>query len=215
MASSWRWKIAQFAERNWWKNYLRNQNVANYLEWKKEYWHTQIAKLHLDIQAQHVLLDAGCGPAGVFIIYPNNNLTACDPLLDAYDADLPHFKKANYPNVTFVNSGLEDFKSNQLYDYIFCMNAINHVQNLPLAYDVLVANLKPNGTLIISIDAHNYSLFRKIFALLPGDVLHPHQYNLQEYKAFLSSRNCTIEQAHLIKKEFLFNHYVLVATKKG
>jgi 2-polyprenyl-3-methyl-5-hydroxy-6-metoxy-1,4-benzoquinol methylase len=208
-----RWKIAQFAERKWWQFYLKNKNVSNYLVWKKNYWQSLVSKLNLHIGELDSILDAGCGPAGMFMHFQKNTCVAFDPLINTYEKDLEHFKKSMYSNVQFEEAGLENFKSKQTFDFVFCMNAINHVQHIDLAYNNLVASVKKGGTLVISIDAHNFSFFRKLFALLPGDILHPHQYNLIEYEHFLTSRGLQLKETILLKKEFFFNHYVQVCEK--
>jgi 2-polyprenyl-3-methyl-5-hydroxy-6-metoxy-1,4-benzoquinol methylase len=215
MATNFRWKIAQSAERKWWKNYLKNKNVEEYLAWKKNYWQTIVAHCqpYVSIDNTDKILDAGCGPAGIFILFDNNTVTAFDPLLDTYEKDLPHFKKSFYTNVQFVNAGIENFTSTQQYDYIFCLNAINHVQDIEKGYDVLCNYLKPNGILIVSIDAHNYNLFKTIFKHLPGDVLHPHQYNLAEYNQFIIKRGLQLLSTKNIKQEFFFDHYLQIAQK--
>jgi 2-polyprenyl-3-methyl-5-hydroxy-6-metoxy-1,4-benzoquinol methylase len=211
--SALRWKIAQSAEKKWWKNYLKNKNVDEYLAWKKNYWQTILdaCQPFVHIQPTDTLLDAGCGPAGIFIYFDNNKVTAFDPLLDSYEADLPHFKQAFYPNTTFVNTGIEKFTSLAKYDFIFCLNAINHVQDIELGYDVLCKYLNPNGKLIISIDAHNHNFFKHVFKALPGDILHPHQYDLEEYETFLTKRGLRLLSSRLLKHEFFFDHYLMVA----
>jgi 2-polyprenyl-3-methyl-5-hydroxy-6-metoxy-1,4-benzoquinol methylase len=215
MASILRWKIAQSAERKWWKNYLKSKDVAQYLNWKKNYWTDFLIQCGNDflLPSNATILDAGCGPAGIFMVFPHQQVTACDPLIDHYQADLAHFSKDNYSNVHFVNSSIENFTSDQLFDTIFCLNAINHVQDINKGYDVLCQLLKPNGTIVVSIDAHNFPILKKIFKALPGDVLHPHQYDLQEYESFLTNRGLTITMSKRIKKEFIFDHYIIVAHK--
>jgi 2-polyprenyl-3-methyl-5-hydroxy-6-metoxy-1,4-benzoquinol methylase len=215
MASNFRWQIAQQAERKWWKNYLKNKNVAEYIAWKKNYWQTIIehCQPHINIQPTDTILDAGCGPAGIFIVFNDNAVTAFDSLLDTYEKDLPHFKKSNYPQVQFVNAGIENFSSTTQYDTIFCLNAINHVQDINKGYDVLCQYLKPGGTMVVSIDAHNYNIFKTIFKLLPGDVLHPHQYNLAEYNKFITTRGLQLLNTKNIKHEFFFDHYIQIAKK--
>jgi 2-polyprenyl-6-hydroxyphenyl methylase/3-demethylubiquinone-9 3-methyltransferase len=78
----------------------------------------------------------------------------------------------------------------------------------------LIELAKPNAFVIVTIDAHNYSFFKKIFRLLPGDILHPHQYDLNEYEKFLTSRNCDLIKSIHLKQEFFFDHYMLIAQKK-
>lgn len=214
---TFRWKIAQAAEIRWWQRYLKNKPTRDYAIWKTDYWQKLLAEMglsSLNTEGGHfTILDAGCGPAGIFMIFKNQKVDALDPLLDEYEATLPHFKKKHYPNVSFYSQPLEDFKKQNAYDAVFCLNAINHVADLSRCFDILVAAAKKGGKLIVSIDAHNFQLLKHIFQALPGDILHPHQYDLAEYKAMLTERGCTIDNVILKKHEFIFNYYVLVATK--
>ena len=87
------------------------------------------------------------------------------------------------------------------------------MSDLSKAFEQLCKSAKAGGTIVVSIDAHNYSFLKHIFRLQPADILHPHQFDLKEYQEMLTSLNCAILQTVVIKKEFLFNHYVLVARK--
>ncbi|RZK49736.1 MAG: class I SAM-dependent methyltransferase [Pedobacter sp.] len=211
----WRWRIAQYFESRWWKNYLKSKDPLTYLNWKRNYWRDLLEKLSPAVnamQAEHIL-DAGCGPAGIFMLFPEAQVTALDPLIETYEADLEHFKKAMYPQVRFVGLPLEELYIETQFDLIFCMNAINHVQDIKASIKVLYDHLKPKGQLVMSIDAHNFKLMKHIFQLQPADILHPHQYDLAEYKAMLTDLGMEVVQVHNQKREFLFNHYVLVANK--
>lgn len=207
--TSARWRIAQRFELLWWKNYLRGKNKEEYLAWKKNYWQN-ILRIAGTLTGK-TICDLGCGPAGVFIALPENKVTAVDPLIDAYENQTPFFSKCDYPNVTFVKSTLEKFETNQKFDIVFCMNCINHVHDIEKGFEKLKEVCAGNGSLVLSIDAHNFSFFKHLFRLVPGDILHPHQYSLEEYKTFLEKQGFKISKAELLKKEFLFGHYLLVA----
>ncbi len=208
-----RWKIAQAAEIRWWQNYLKKKTKGEYLAWKKDYWTKFLADTGIEIGKDDTILDSGCGPAGIFIIFDENKVDALDPLLEQYEEKLEHFNSSDYPNVNFINAPFEKFEMKQPYDKVFCLNAINHVSDLELCFDVLAASVRRGGTLICSIDAHNYSFFKHIFRALPGDILHPHQYDLEEYQKMLTDRGFTIEKSILADKQFFFDYYVLVAKK--
>ncbi len=205
--------MAQQAEIRWWQGYLRERPVAEYLTWKRTYWKEFLQRCQLSLPAEARILDAGCGPAGIFIIFPQAEVEACDPLLDQYAAKLDHFDPANYPNVSFQQLALEDLLLTKPCDYVFCLNAINHVSNLEQSLDRLVATVKPGGKLIMSIDAHNFSVLKWLFRTIPGDILHPHQYDLAEYEQMLTQRGLRIERSLLYKKELIFNYHVLIASK--
>jgi 2-polyprenyl-6-hydroxyphenyl methylase/3-demethylubiquinone-9 3-methyltransferase len=127
---------------------------------------------------------------------------------------LPFFKKSDYPNCTFVKSGIENFTTQNLFDVVFCMNAINHVYDIEKSFEVMDKCCRKNGIVVMSIDAHNFSFFKHLFRLVPGDALHPHQYDLKEYASFLTEWKFCIEQTILIKKNFFFDHFVLIAVKQ-
>ena len=209
-----RWRIAQFFENYWWKNYLKNKSPQNYLTWKKEYWQRFLKEINIHNNTiKTPLIDVGCGPAGIFCIFENEAVTALDPLLNDYDK-LPIFDRESYTNVKFETVSFENFTPNIKYKTIFCLNAINHFIDIDKSFDKLHQICEDKGQLILSIDAHNFQLFRKLFAFLPLDILHPHQYNLEEYIDFLTSKGFDIVSKTIIKKEFFFNYWVIVANKK-
>lgn len=211
--SNLRWKIAQWAERRWWRRYLKNKSVEDYLLWKKEYWQDFLKKIQLNEKeiGSQTIIDLGCGPAGIFVLFKSS--TAVDPLLDKYNEDLAHFSKKKYPDNTFITSTIEDFNPEQKYDTVFCINAINHVHDIQQGLSKLNDCAHENSTLVISIDAHNHNFLKRIFQLLPGDILHPHQYNLEEYKKKIEDSGWTISKTIEMDTAFIFNYYVLVATK--
>jgi 2-polyprenyl-3-methyl-5-hydroxy-6-metoxy-1,4-benzoquinol methylase len=209
------WKIAQMIEIRWWQNYLDGKTKEEYLVWKRDYWTTFLEKTGVFIKENSKILDLGCGPAGIFIIFEKNKVIALDPLLEEYEKKLPHFKKSDYPNVEFLTQPLEDFSPEKqgTADVVFCINAINHVKDLSHSFDILVDSVSPNGDLVVSIDVHNYSFFKYLFRYFGFDALHPHQYDLGEYEQMLTSRNCKIINKICYKKEFFFDYYVLVLKK--
>ncbi len=212
MKENLRWKLAQYFEKRWWKNYLRNKTVDDYKLWKKNYWNDLLNRVGETglLQPGKKVLDAGCGPAGIFIVLEKQSVTAVDPLLNEYEKQLQHFGKSDYPNVEFVNSPLENFRREKYFDVIFCMNAVNHVQDYDLSMNNLIESLMPHGIFVFTIDAHNFSFFKYLFRAVPGDILHPHQYDLNEYKLQLITRGINILKVIELKKEFFFNHYLIV-----
>lgn len=215
MIKTLRWRTAQFFEALWWKNYLVKKDVAAYLSYKVNYWNKILATIATEvaIKPHDRILDAGCGPAGIFIALSDYKVSAFDPLLDTYAKELPHFKFEMYPYVKFKTDTLESFESEEQFDVVFCMNAINHVSELDKAFLTLYKHTKQGGRIVVSIDAHNHKFYKHLFRLQPADILHPHQYDLPEYSEMLRSLGCEISQTALVKKEYLFNHYILVAKK--
>jgi len=210
-----RWKTAQALEWRWWNAYFKNKEKESYYIAKKAYWLKWLAEFRkwIPVDTAKSVADLGCGPAGLFTVLQNESVTAADPLLDIYQEKLSFFNKADYPNVQFVTSTLEDFEASSQFDVVYCMNAINHVKDMEQSFQKLVLVVKKGGYVVVSIDAHNHLFFRYLFRLLPVDVLHPHQYNLEEYKSFLTKNNCSLLTSMVMKREFLFDHIVLLAQK--
>lgn len=214
MKSTTKWKLAQQLEIRWWKNYLGKKNPTDYIAWKKAYWTQFLSQLSAHLpQFQHLnILDAGCGPAGINLVLEGNQVDALDPLLDKYK-ELPHFQPEATPWVHFLHQPLETLNASDKYDLIFCLNAINHVSDLPLCYTNLVKSLKPGGKIVVSTDAHNHSILKHLFRLIPGDALHPHQYDLKEYESFLAENGIQITETLTFDKGFIFNYVVTVGEK--
>jgi SAM-dependent methyltransferase len=210
---SLRWRIAQWCEWRWWRRYLAPKDKATYIAWKRTYWLDLLARIAdvLPIQPTDTIADIGCGPAGIYLALDQQPVTAVDPLLELYRDKLPFFNPLDYPHARFVSSSLECYSPSETYDVIFCMNAINHVSDIALAYDRLIACAHSGSYIVMTVDAHRYPLLKRLFRLIPGDILHPHQYDLAEYEAMLTSRGCTVLRSLWHRPENVFDHYILVA----
>lgn len=209
-----KWKLAQKLEYQWWIRYLKGKNPPEYLEKKINYWKKMLSAIEdaIIIQPNDTILDAGCGPAGIFIALNNHKVEAIDPLLDKYQ-NLPVFKPSNFGWTNFRNIPIEALDDKEKYDIVFCLNAINHVNDINICCKNLVDSLKPNGFLVMSTDAHRHPLLKKIFQLLPGDMLHPIQLDINEYAHFLEKNQMKLVKKILYKRESIFDYYILIAQK--
>ena len=212
---SWRWRLAQFLELRWWQRYLRRLDWEAYVEDKRRHWHKVLTQLEVQLAQGERILEAGCGPAGIFTILQKQQVDAIDPLLMAYENNLPDFSQDQFPHVHFQPRMLEQLEKKDAYDLVFCLNAINHVSDLPLAIQCLAQSLKPTGTMVISIDVHRHHFFKFIFRLIPGDVLHPQQDSLEDYVFLLEKQGLQIEKALTLKKGWVFDYVAIKAKKNG
>jgi 2-polyprenyl-6-hydroxyphenyl methylase/3-demethylubiquinone-9 3-methyltransferase len=203
-----RWKVAQAAEIRWWRQYLRPKPPAQYLADKGAYWKRVMAQADIRCPAGSQVLDAGCGPAGIFMVLDHCAVTAIDPLLPAY-RKLPHFEEKAYPHVQFRAQPLEALRACAEYDLIFCLNVINHVADIRLSLERLQLALRPGGRCWLSVDAHRHHWLQPIFRALPGDILHPHQYTLLQYKELLAQTGFRVERELLLKPGGIFDYYLL------
>jgi 2-polyprenyl-6-hydroxyphenyl methylase/3-demethylubiquinone-9 3-methyltransferase len=209
-----RWRIAQWLEIRWWQNYLRKQEVATYAQQKKAYWLRLLSVLGLNFTEQKRILDAGCGPAGIFMVLDNHQVDAVDPLLDQYTAQLAHFSPKSYPWVRFHTSGIENYPERAHYDVTFCLNAINHVANWEEGLDKLTVLTRSEGTLVLGIDVHRHRFLKHIFRYLPADELHPHQHDREDYHQALTSRGWQIERQLTWKRGRIFDYWLVVCQKQ-
>jgi 2-polyprenyl-3-methyl-5-hydroxy-6-metoxy-1,4-benzoquinol methylase len=207
-----KWNIAQTLELQWWKQYLQKKDVNEYLRWKRGQWDRALAIIRtaIPIEKGMKVLDAGCGPAGIFMNLTDCAVDAVDPLVDQYEKELPHFKRNMYPHVRFFNSPVEDFTTSTLYDVVISTNAINHVSDIAGSYKKLSSMVRPGGTLVITVDAHNHQFFKHLYRLIPGDMLHPHQYDVDEYIGFFTRNGFSLLLQQSMRKEFFFSHFILI-----
>ena len=133
--------------------------------------------------------------------------------MDNY-GNLEIFNRDKYPEVEFIHSSFEDYKSKTKFHNIFCINAINHFISLKQNFVKLNSLLEDDGTLILSTDAHNHKFLKWILYSLPLDILHPHQYTDKEYESFMTESGFEIISKTLNKKEFIFSYYVYTLKKK-
>ena len=204
--------MAQWLELRWWERYLKPLKKEDYYSKKKQYWQQILHQLELEPVVNQPILEAGCGPAGIFTILHNQKVDAIDPLLRKYTQRLTHFSPEEYPWVRFHATTLEDH-SCQPYPLVFCFNAINHIANWEDGMRKLVQFTAADGRLALGVDVHKYSWLRWVFRYLPGDLLHPQQHIAEEYRAVLQKHNMTIEHEFISKKGLIFDYWIVLLHK--
>lgn len=198
-----KWTIAQFFEFLYWKVWATPKNKEKYLIFVRKRWNYLLSKIktNLNLQKNDVVLDAGCGPSGIFTILEDYNVTAIDPLINKYEKHLDYFKSSKYEYVNFIKAPIEDFASKKKFKVVFCLNVINHVLDINKATSELIENTSNNGYLVITVDVHKYKIIKKIFQKIqiPFDIWHPHQYDLKEYKDIFTNK----KNVKLVEKTFI------------
>ena len=186
--------------------------MHSYLAWKKSYWSDFIQTNQCKI-GDHCL-DLGCGPAGIFTVLTNKQVTAVDPLLDEYQQSLAHFDRQMYPSTMFIKSKMECLNVDCDYDTIFCLNALNHVDNLEDAIMSMANVMHGKTQAYVSIDVHRAKYLQQVFKWIPADALHPHQLTSDQYKALFLDAGLVVKSTNLIKRGRIFD-YVLFTIKKN
>jgi SAM-dependent methyltransferase len=205
-----KWHFAQKLEIWWWKKYLDRKVPSEYLSKKQVYWHKILDLTGISPGSGVRILDAGCGPAGIFTVLGHCAVDALDPLLEQYERKLPIFKRRDYPHTRFIPQKLEDFIARDSYETVFCFNAINHVDDIQKGIDVLTKVVAPTGNLVVSVDTHRNRLLKWLFRIAPADALHPHQYDRDEYVQFFEQRGFHIVRETVLRKELIFEYRLWV-----
>ena len=209
---SLKWKIAQAVEIKWWQNHLKDKDKSSYYDQKRSYWERLLKDIGFNIPKEpSKILDAGSGPAGIFIFFDDHKVVAVDPLLDKYKSNPEQFDTTDFQHVEFITATIERIHRDQEFDIVFCLNWINHVNSIQSSLRNLFNALKPGGKLVLSTDAHKSNFLKNLFQLVPVDILHPHQYNINEYKTFVNNAGFQISTSKKVKSELIFGHWVIQA----
>lgn len=209
---SFKWRLAQFLEVRWWKNYQRKLG-GEYLEDKRNYWSKIIASSGMNLPQQKEILDVGCGPSGIYTLLEGNNVDAVDPLIEQYEENIRFFSVDKYSFVKFYPQPFEDFKADKKYDIVFCLNAINHFRDIDVSVQQLFKCLKPGGELLVGIDGHRHNFLKKLFQTIHMDLLHPVQMSLEDYKKLFKSHGFQEVKTVEYTRGNIFNYYLLKLTK--
>lgn len=212
---SWKWRLAQWLEVRWWQQYLKKKDIEQYLHWKRSYWNEFLVKVGHEFHPQMgaEVLDAGCGPAGIFMVLHHQKLTAIDPLIYHYSQHIRQFDPEWYPWVDFKNQTLEQKLPLNFFDKVYCLNVINHVHSANESMKNMHDALREGGHLVVSIDVHRYKWVRDFFRLIPLDALHPHQATAKDYIKMCEKSGLTLVKRFTFQKGVIFNYDVMIFVK--
>lgn len=98
-------------------------------------------------------LDCGCGPISVFE-FSKNKIIAIEPLLERFREIIPF---ENTKNVKYLQMSGEEIQfTDNYFDYIFCVNVIDHTPNPGKMAEELFRTLKPRGKLYFEVNFDDY-----------------------------------------------------------
>lgn len=133
-----------------------------FLHLRKWYIKSAINKEIQNIDFGFRLLDAGVGE-GQFLIplakkYSKGQFTGIDKLAGHQMFCASYAKTYHLQNVQFQTSDLEEFKSDDTFDMIFCIGVLQYIQNDLLVLENFYQHLKNGGKLLLYIPVHNRSI---------------------------------------------------------
>lgn len=206
-SKSIKWRFAQWLEIRWWQQYLQRKEKHSYYQQKAAYWQRNLTALSLNLPPQQSITEVGCGPAGIFIILSGHQVRAIDPLLEQYEQKLSHFSTADYPWVQFESVPIEE-ASGPATEWVFCFNAINHIDDWGRGLDQLDHLCTSDGTIILGSDVHKHRVLKWLFRWIPGDALHPQQHDRQDYLDAMAQRGWMIKKESILKKGIIFDYWI-------
>lgn len=208
-----RWKIAQFAELLWWRWYLWGKPAGGYLHWKRRYWSAFFRRFAMELNPAGRLLEVGSGPAGAFLILPQEHLTVVDPLAGPYRRQFAQLSGSVVCDGDLVSEPFEKWESQERFDSIYCFNAINHTADLDICVAKMAQLLRPGGRLYLSVDCHRNRFLKSLFQRIPGDILHPHQYDAGEYSQLFLRQGLILCSCRLIQRQWIFDYNLFIFEK--
>jgi len=168
----------QIKELNFWLNIRKNRwRGFTPEEWRIAHIHfKQYSLMYInrnigDLENK-VVVEVGCGPAGIIPYLKNTTAIGVDPLIDEYK------KMWNLSNdkVKYICSEIETFKTDIQADVVICWNVLDHVSDIELATKKLFDMLKPDGELWFMINLEDTSGSWKVVKG-SADSAHPYRFN--------------------------------------
>src|SRR5690606_10314161 len=126
---------------------------------------------------------------------------------------LPHFQAGKYPKTRSLSQPFAVSGFRKSFDVCLCLHVINHVGNLEFFVRKLYSTLRPGGRMLLSTDVHNFLIFKKLFQIIPGDILHPQQFSLDDYLEFFRVAGFKIEKTTFLKHSFFFDYWAIELKK--
>jgi SAM-dependent methyltransferase len=146
------------------------------------------------------------------MVLNGNDVVAVDPLLPSYEK-MGLLAPSSFENVRFEAANIEELEHMARFDVVFCINAINHVQDLNKSLHTLSQAAKPSATLVITTDCHRFHFYRLLFRLIPLDILHPHQFSELEYIAAIEKHQIRVVRKVQLKHNHFFKYMAFVCEK--
>ncbi|OGL45996.1 MAG: hypothetical protein A2W05_01170 [Candidatus Schekmanbacteria bacterium RBG_16_38_10] len=140
-------KSKQIEELNFWLNIKENPwRGFNPDEWRNAHIHfKQYSLIYINRSIEDlknkIVIEIGCGPAGIVPFLKNTTAIGVDPLIDEYKKlwDLSN------DNVKYIKSEIESFNCSISADIVICWNVLDHVSDIELAIKKINNIIKTEG----------------------------------------------------------------------
>ena len=173
-------ELKQIDELNFWKG-IKNNGIRGFSpdEWRIAHIHFKqysLMYINRDIGnlENKVVVEVGCGPAGIITHTSAARAVGVDQLMDEYQEmwDLYH------DNVDYICSEIETFDLPLKADVVICWNVLDHVRDINKALKKISNLLKDDGELWLMINLEDASGSWKIVKKSSrANTGHPYQVN--------------------------------------
>lgn len=152
-----RWKIAQEAERAFWKRRSRHHDTLEKKRAKINNVHSHyrptIENLTRELRLSDSIsvLEIGSGPTCIGQLISAKYASYIDPLMDFYRVE---FRDVLPDGELICQKGEEITKGDDSYDLVFCINSLDHMAAPEAALGEVVRVLRPGGFLVLGLFIH-------------------------------------------------------------
>lgn len=178
-----RWRVAQNAEKEWWKKWklLTSKEFKTVV---KEYWGHYLRLVANYLKSQDKILDIGCGPNGMINYIDKGERYGLDPLMDFYLSNFEMPKDVKWRK----GIGEEIPFENEYFDVVITTNTLDHSHQPERMLKEIHRVLKKDGLLILTVDCYGpfSQLRRKINEKLGrGGAPHPYTFTFWQVQKLL------------------------------
>lgn len=187
--------------------FLKRLKIALQLAWQK-----------LQSGDELKIIDLGCGEGKFLKLVEENfkNVKTFGIDIEPRVLEIKKFLRAEIKVADIRNSGFPDV----FFDVVFCLDALEHFENLEKPVDEIKRILKPDGLLIISLPTEN--LFYKLGRLAikgtmsekEGPCSSSHFYNAKTIERFLCSNGFKVSKKALLPAIPFLSLFHIVSFKK-
>lgn len=153
------------------------------------------------------VLDAGCGPDAQFTAllagrYPRSRFEAWD--LHINDALLESCRRRKLMNLHPVQANLQSLQKTAVYDLIYSIDVLEHIEDYESVLDRFVHALRPGGTIFIHVPSDRQRMWFEAHLSHPSDVYREHRegddhvregFDMMELRKALESRSIQVTNA--------------------
>lgn len=172
------------------------------------------------LQPKAKVLDVGCGtgPISLYLASQGNSVTGIDVSQNAINVAQASADVLKLKNVSFLNLSFpEDSLAQQQFDFITCIEVLDHIPNDRTTIERIFSLLSPNGVLVLSVSSRNSPIHRLRMFLKKQDscdkrVGHLRRYNVDQITKLVRSANLSIIKTK--RTEGLIRNFFFV-TKLG